>query len=160
MSCVCVCVRLLAQIIQAHLRMGKIIRTKKGLGNYLSVMIKSEGCVFLYLSWKEIIKNGKNWPPAFFGPNLENQSQNFSTRKCNYKEPQQMLQSLLQNSACSPGRGKIHIRRNWDERWRESKCMSHKMGPCRLLCIYKAVDKNHGNFDLSSFWNLLFVYWI
>lgn len=77
--CMCVCVRLLAQIIQAHLRMGKIIRTKKGLGYYLSVMIKSEGCVFLYLSWKEIIKNGKNWPPAF-GPNLENQSQNFTAQ--------------------------------------------------------------------------------
>lgn len=62
-----------------------------------------------------------------------------------------MLQSLLQSFAHSPGRGKIHIRRKWDERWRETKSMSQKMGPCGMLCICRAVDKKHGNFDLSTF---------
>lgn len=61
-----------------------------------------------------------------------------------------MLQSLLQTAEHSPGREKIHIRRKWDKMERKW-VLSCKVGPCRLLCKYKAVDKKHGNFYLSSF---------
>lgn len=70
-----------------------------------------------------------------------------------------MLQSLLQGFSHFPDGEKILIRRKQDEGLGENKCVSQKTGPCRLLCIYKAVDKIHGNFTLSSFLESFF-YWI
>lgn len=78
-----------------------------------------------------------------------------------------MLQSFLQSSSHSLGKVKIHIGGKWVERWKESKCVSHKISLWRFLSMWRVVNENHSNFDLFlriiflftefKFWHLIHV---